>query len=63
MASSGKLEEIKGRIEEAIGVLTGNTKQKRRGKIDQVAGKAKRGADKMVDKARHAAKQMSKSAH
>jgi len=62
MATSGKLEEIKGRIEEAIGVLTGDGRQKRRGKIDQAAGKTKRRTEKMIDEVKNSAQRMSKRA-
>jgi uncharacterized protein YjbJ (UPF0337 family) len=51
---SGKGEEIKGRVKEAAGALTGNTKLKTEGKIDQAAGKTKQVVDKVVDKARKA---------
>jgi uncharacterized protein YjbJ (UPF0337 family) len=37
----GKTDQIKGRIKEAAGVLTDNDRLKRRGKLDQVVGKAK----------------------
>lgn len=37
----GKAEELKGRIEEAIGSAVGNEKLERKGQIDQVAGQAK----------------------
>jgi uncharacterized protein YjbJ (UPF0337 family) len=34
-AMSGKTDQIKGRIKEAAGVLTGNDRLKRKGKLDQ----------------------------
>jgi uncharacterized protein YjbJ (UPF0337 family) len=37
----GKTDQIKGRIEEAAGVLTNNDRLKRKGKLDQVVGKVK----------------------
>ncbi len=37
----GAIDEIKGRLKEAAGALTGNKELKRRGKMDQVAGNAK----------------------
>jgi len=46
---SGKVDVVKGRIEEAAGVLTGNTKLRNRGKTDQVAGRVKQVAEKVVD--------------
>lgn len=35
---NGKAEKIKGRVEEAAGVLTNDRRLKNRGKIDQAAG-------------------------
>jgi uncharacterized protein YjbJ (UPF0337 family) len=40
--ASGKSDEVKGRVKEAAGVLTGDKKMQREGKADQVAGKVKR---------------------
>jgi uncharacterized protein YjbJ (UPF0337 family) len=53
---SGKGDELKGRVKEAAGALTGNKKLKREGKIDQAAGKTKQAASKAVDKVKNAAK-------
>lgn len=53
---SGKTDEMKGRVKEAAGALTGDEKLKRDGKIDQAAGKVKDAAEKMIDKAKDAAK-------
>lgn len=50
----GKLDQAKGRIKEAAGVLTGNDRLKREGKLDQVVGKVKETADKAVDTAKDA---------
>ena len=36
--ASGKSDQVKGRVEEAAGVLTGDEKLKRKGKADQVGG-------------------------
>jgi uncharacterized protein YjbJ (UPF0337 family) len=47
---AGKAEEIKGRVKEAAGALTGNDKLRREGKIEQAAGKTKRTVEKVVDK-------------
>jgi uncharacterized protein YjbJ (UPF0337 family) len=44
-------DETKGRIEEAAGDLTDNDRLKHEGKMDQTAGKAKRAARKVKDKA------------
>ena len=47
---SGKTDQIKGRIKEAAGVLTGNERLRRKGKLDQMVGKVKETAEKGVDK-------------
>lgn len=46
---SGKIDQIKGRIKEAAGALTGDESLKREGKLDQMVGKVKVTADKAVD--------------
>jgi uncharacterized protein YjbJ (UPF0337 family) len=48
--ASGKSDELKGRVKEAAGALTGNKKLKREGKADQVVGKIKQKVKKVVDK-------------
>jgi uncharacterized protein YjbJ (UPF0337 family) len=53
---SGKTDEMKGRVKEAAGDLTGDEKLKREGKIDQAAGKVKDAAEKTIDKAKEATK-------
>ena len=53
---AGKKDEIKGRIKEAAGVLTGNDQLRREGKIDQAAGKVKQATEKVVEKAQDALK-------
>jgi uncharacterized protein YjbJ (UPF0337 family) len=52
---SGKSEEAKGRVKEAVGVLTGDKDLKHSGKLDQASGKVKQAVEKVVDKARGAA--------
>ncbi len=52
---SGKIEELKGRIKEAAGALTGNDKLREEGQIDQAAGKVKQAVQTAVDKVRSAA--------
>jgi uncharacterized protein YjbJ (UPF0337 family) len=47
---TGKGDELKGRVKEAAGALTGNEQLKREGKVDQAAGKVKQAAEKAVDK-------------
>lgn len=49
--TSGKSDEAKGRVKEAAGVLTGDEKLERRGKLDQSAGKLKQTAQKVKKKA------------
>ena len=51
----GKSDEVKGRIKEAAGALTGDDKLRTEGKADQAAGKVKQAAEKIVDGVRHAA--------
>jgi uncharacterized protein YjbJ (UPF0337 family) len=46
---TGKSDEVKGRIKEAAGALTGNDKLRRQGKTDQAVGKAKQTVDKVAD--------------
>jgi uncharacterized protein YjbJ (UPF0337 family) len=45
----GKMDQVKGRIKEAAGVLTGDDRLKREGKLDQVVGKVKDTAEKAVE--------------
>jgi uncharacterized protein YjbJ (UPF0337 family) len=51
---SGKSEEIKGRIKEAAGALTGDDKLRREGKLDQATGKVKQVVEKVVEKTKEA---------
>lgn len=48
--ASGKSDEVKGRVKEAAGALTGNKKLKREGKADQAVGKIKQNVEKVIDK-------------
>ncbi len=48
---SGKTDEAKGRVKEALGVLTGDKDLQREGKADQTAGKVKSAVKKVKDKA------------
>jgi uncharacterized protein YjbJ (UPF0337 family) len=54
--ASGKTDEMKGRVKEAAGALTGNDKLKKEGKTDQAFGKIKQQADKIVDKVKNTVK-------
>lgn len=56
MSTSGKTDQIKGRVKEAAGVLTGDEKLEREGKLDRVAGNVKEKAGKVVDKLKKAIK-------
>jgi uncharacterized protein YjbJ (UPF0337 family) len=47
----GTMDEIKGRVKEAAGVLTGNKDLQRDGKADSAAGKVKDVVDSARDKA------------
>jgi uncharacterized protein YjbJ (UPF0337 family) len=57
---NAKADKIKGRVEEAAGILTNDRRLKNRGKIDQAAGKAKEAIGNVIDKATGAAKGMHK---
>jgi uncharacterized protein YjbJ (UPF0337 family) len=52
--ASGKSDELKGRVKEAAGALTGDKKLKREGRADQAIGKMKRKAEKVIDKVKDA---------
>jgi len=52
--ASGKSDEIKGRVKEAAGALTGDAKLKREGRVDQTVGKVKQQAEKVIDKIKKA---------
>jgi len=52
----GKTEELKGRVKEAAGALTGDAKLKREGQLDQAVGKVKQTAERIIDKAKDAVK-------
>jgi len=44
--TSGTSDQVKGRVKEAAGALTGNKKLKREGKVDQAVGKTKESVEK-----------------
>ncbi len=52
--ASGKSDELKGRVKEAAGALTGDKELKREGQADQAVGKIKQAAEKVVDAAEKA---------
>jgi uncharacterized protein YjbJ (UPF0337 family) len=47
---SGKGDQAKGRVKQAVGDLTDDKDMKREGKVDEAAGKVKEGIDKVKDK-------------
>jgi uncharacterized protein YjbJ (UPF0337 family) len=49
---SGSGDKARGRVEEAVGALTDDPELKRRGRINQGAGKVKDATDKVVDTVR-----------
>jgi uncharacterized protein YjbJ (UPF0337 family) len=54
--SSGTMDKTKGRVKEAVGVLTADEKLKAEGKADQVAGKVKNAVESVVDKVKNSVK-------
>lgn len=48
--TSGKSDELKGRVKETAGDVTGDKKLSREGKADQAIGKVKQAAKKAKDK-------------
>jgi uncharacterized protein YjbJ (UPF0337 family) len=54
----GKTDEVKGRIKEAAGALTGNDKLREEGKTDQAVGKAEQAVQKAADTVKEAVKQV-----
>ena len=52
--AGGKTDELKGRVKEAAGALTGDARLKREGQLDQTVGKLKQTADEMIDKVKDA---------
>jgi uncharacterized protein YjbJ (UPF0337 family) len=53
---SGTTDKIKGRVKEAVGVLTDDQKLKDEGRLDQKVGKIKQTIEHAVDKAKDAVK-------
>ena len=50
--SSGTVDKMKGRVKEAAGALLADKKLKREGQAEQLAGKVKDVAEKVVDEAK-----------
>jgi uncharacterized protein YjbJ (UPF0337 family) len=54
--AGGQSDQLKGRVKEAAGTLTGDAKLKREGQLDQTVGKVKQEVEKVIDKVKDAAK-------
>ena len=54
--AGGKTDELKGRVKEAAGALTGDAKLKREGQLDQTVGRVKQTVEKMIDKVKDTVK-------
>ena len=54
--AGGKTDELKGRVKEAAGALTGDEKLKREGRVDQAVGKVKQRSDDVIEKVKRALK-------
>lgn len=52
--SSGRSDQMKGRVKEAAGVLTGDKKLEWKGKAQQAVGKAKQQMKKLVERTKRA---------
>lgn len=50
----GKLDQVKGRIKEAAGVLADDDRLKQEGKLDQRVGKVKGQVERVVDRVKDA---------
>ena len=53
---SGATDKIKGRVKEAVGVLTDDQRLKDEGKLDQTTGKIKDAVERVIDKAKNTVK-------
>ena len=49
---SGTTDTIKGRVKEAVGVVTDNKRLKDEGRMDQAVGKVKQAVERVIDKAK-----------
>jgi uncharacterized protein YjbJ (UPF0337 family) len=50
--TSGTSDKIKGRVKEAVGVVTENKRLKNEGRMDQAVGKVKQAVERVIDKAK-----------
>ena len=57
---SGTSDKIKGRVKEAVGVLTDDQRLKNEGKLDQATGKIKEVVERGIDKATSVVKRRAK---
>jgi uncharacterized protein YjbJ (UPF0337 family) len=48
--TSGTSDKIKGRVKEAVGVVTDNKRLKNEGRMDQAVGKVKQAVERVIDK-------------
>ena len=53
-----KTDKIKGRIKEAVGVITDNDRLKSEGQLDQVVGEVKEKAERVVEKVKEKVKRV-----
>jgi len=49
---SGTIDQIKGRVKEAAGVVTNDQRLKDEGRKDQAVGKVKKAVERVIDKAK-----------
>jgi uncharacterized protein YjbJ (UPF0337 family) len=49
---SGATDTIKGRVKEAVGIVTNDQKLKDEGRVDQAVGKVKKTVEQVIDKAK-----------
>ena len=57
---SGKIDQIKGRVKEAAGTLTGNEKLRQEGKTQQAVGKVEEAVEKTAEKVKTAVHKVTK---
>ncbi|HKN00947.1 MAG TPA: CsbD family protein [Candidatus Binataceae bacterium] len=57
---SGTSDKIKGRVKEAVGVLTDDQRLKDEGRLDQTTGKIKQRVERVIDKAKNAVQRPAK---
>ena len=55
---AGTMDKAKGRMKEAAGALTDDDKLRREGRVDQLVGKVKDTAEKLIDTAKHGAEKV-----